>query len=79
MPVYQYFTYKDSRWHCNYCSKDFGNKSSTTLWRHLKSSHPKYYQEASKQESQEDQETIGEMDKYVHKTSVNVSLLFYSF
>ena len=30
--VYQYYTYKSSRYFCNHCSKSFANKSTTTLW-----------------------------------------------
>jgi len=60
-PVYQHFTYKDSRWDCNHCSKNFGDKSNSTLWRHLNSNHPRLYQECKGQEGQ----ITGEMDKYV--------------
>ncbi|CAB4485121.1 unnamed protein product [Rhizophagus irregularis] len=33
--AYQYFTFKTQRWYCNYCSKNFGDKSTSTLWRHI--------------------------------------------
>ncbi|CAB4446469.1 unnamed protein product [Rhizophagus irregularis] len=38
--AYQYFTFKTQRWYCNYCSKNFGDKSTSTLWRHI-AKHPK--------------------------------------
>jgi len=77
-PVYQFFTYKDSRWFCNHCSKDFGDKSNTTLWRHLKSNHNKLYQEIKKDEGEK---IVGEMDKYVSikNKKENVSKLFNFF
>ncbi|PKB92117.1 hypothetical protein RhiirA5_445969, partial [Rhizophagus irregularis] len=33
--VYQYFTYKTSRYYCNHCSKNYSDKSTSTLWRHI--------------------------------------------
>lgn len=73
-PVYQFFTYKDSRWYCNHCSKDFGDKANSTLWRHLKSNHQKLHQEVKKQEGEE---IVGEMDKYITKKE-NVSKFFFN-
>ena len=29
--VYQFFTYQNSRWKCNHCHKNFGDKATTTL------------------------------------------------
>jgi hypothetical protein len=81
-PVYQFFTYKNSRWCCNHCSKDFGDKANSTLWRHLKSNHPRLHQEIKKQEGEEGgegEEIVGEMDKFVTTTKnkmENVSKLF---
>jgi len=70
--VYQIFTYKNSRWHCNKCSKDFGDKASTILWRHLKADHPMIYKDLD----QENPKVVGEMDKYTTPKQENVSLLF---
>ena len=72
--VYQYFTYKTSRWYCNHCSKDFGNKASTTLWRHLSTAHPMIYKELN----QGNPKVVGEMDKYTTFKQESVSLLFNS-
>ena len=80
-PIYQFFTYKNSRWHCNHCSKGFGDKSNSTLWRHLKSNHQKLHQEIKKQEGEEDVKIIGEIDKYItiENKKENVSKLFDFF
>jgi hypothetical protein len=71
--VYQFFTYKSSRYYCNYCpSKSFSDKSTSTLWRHVNNHHPKIVAETQKQE-----EKIGEMDKFViSNQKENVSLIF---
>ena len=71
--VYQYFTYKAQRWHCNLCSKNFGEKASTTLWRHLQADHPMIHREAK---GQQENPVVGEMDKYTTSKQENVSLLF---
>ena len=77
-PVYQFFTYKNSRWYCKHCSKDFGDKANSTLWRHLKSNHSRLHQEVKKQEGEEGEEIVGEMDKFVtiKNKRKNVSKLF---
>ncbi|PKK55792.1 hypothetical protein RhiirC2_722255 [Rhizophagus irregularis] len=60
--VYQFFTYKSSRYYCNYCpsKNNFSDKSTSTLWRHVNNHHPKIVAETQKQE-----EKISEMDKFV--------------
>ncbi|CAG8631767.1 21215_t:CDS:2 [Rhizophagus irregularis] len=59
--VYQFFTYKSSRYYCNYCpSKSFSDKLTSTLWHHVNNHHSKIVAETQKQE-----EKIGEMDKFV--------------
>lgn len=60
--VYQYFKFKSSRWHCNYCQKSFADKSTSTLWRHVNKTHPNKIVEAQKEK---EQEKIGDMDKFV--------------
>jgi transposase-like protein len=37
--IYKHFEYKNSRYFCNYCNKNFSSKSTTTLWRHMNSKH----------------------------------------
>ena len=54
--IYQYFTFKSQRWHYNNCKKNFSDESTSTLWHHITSSHPKLI---------EKQEKPGEMDKYI--------------
>jgi hypothetical protein len=73
--VYQYFTYKTLKWCCNYCSKKFGDKATTTLWRHLKADHPMICKEMD----QENPKVAGEMDKYTTSKQEKVSLLFNSY
>ncbi|CAB5175595.1 unnamed protein product [Rhizophagus irregularis] len=58
--VYQYFTYKTSRYYCNHCSKNYSDKSTSTLWRHISNKHQKILAESQNQEG-----NIGEMDKFV--------------
>ncbi|GBC14125.2 ribonuclease H-like protein [Rhizophagus irregularis DAOM 181602=DAOM 197198] len=60
--AYQYFTFKTQRWYCNYCSKNFGDKSTSTLWRHI-AKHPKIV-EAQRVQKEQKQRKVGEMDKY---------------
>ncbi|CAB5136895.1 unnamed protein product [Rhizophagus irregularis] len=60
--AYQYFTFKTQRWYCNYCSKNFGDKSTSTLWRHI-AKHPKIV-EARRVQKEQKQRKVGEMDKY---------------
>ena len=68
--VYQYFTYKTSRHHCNFCSKNFSDKSTTTLWRHLNNRHPNVI-------VREKEKVIGDMDKFVKsEQKENVSMIF---
>ena len=56
--AYQYFKFKSSRWHCNYCSANYSDASTTNLWRHITKKHPKAI------ETYEQPEKTGEMDKY---------------
>ncbi|CAB4492566.1 unnamed protein product [Rhizophagus irregularis] len=58
--VYQYFTYKTSRYYCNHCSKNYSDKSTSTLWRHISNKHQKILAESQNQEG-----NIGKMDKFV--------------
>ncbi|RGB22020.1 hypothetical protein C1646_776805 [Rhizophagus diaphanus] len=58
--LYQFFTYKSPRYYCNYCSKSFSDKLTSTLWHHVNKHHPKIVAETQKQE-----EKIGEIDKFV--------------
>jgi hypothetical protein len=67
--VYQFFTYKNQRWHCNHCPKDFSDKATTTLWRYVNSFHSSLV----KNQDQEGQEIIGSMDKYVTSSKKQVS------
>ncbi|EXX71594.1 hypothetical protein RirG_077070 [Rhizophagus irregularis DAOM 197198w] len=60
--AYQYFTFKTQRWYCNYCSKNFGDKSTSTLWRHI-AKHPKIV-EARRVQKEQKQRKVGKMDKY---------------
>ena len=39
--IYQYFTYKLLRWTCNHCLKDFFDKATSALWRHINKVHLK--------------------------------------
>ncbi|CAB4486884.1 unnamed protein product [Rhizophagus irregularis] len=40
--VYQFFTYKSSRYYCNYCpSKSFSDKLTSMLWHHVNNHHSK--------------------------------------
>jgi transposase-like protein len=67
--VYQYFTYKLSRWSCNHCSKNFSDKATSALWRHINKVHPKLIEHEKVKE--------GEMDKYITSDiKENVSLIF---
>src|SRR5277367_6675604 len=67
--VYQYFTYKLSRWYCNYYSKSFSDKATLTLWHHINKNHPKLVEVEKEKE--------GEMDKYITSDrKKNVSLIF---
>src|SRR5215510_4236882 len=77
--VYQFFTNKGARWHCNHCSKNFGDKATTTLWRHIKFDHVNLYkiyenQKANQDQDQENQK-IGSMDKYVISSKKQVSFV----
>jgi len=68
--VYQYFTYKSSRWYCNHCKKSFTDKATSTLWRHMKTNHPKIGEV-------ETPEKEGAMDQYINTgRKENVSLIF---
>ncbi|PKY31212.1 hypothetical protein RhiirB3_393166, partial [Rhizophagus irregularis] len=58
--VYQYFTYKTSRYYCNHYSKNYSDKSTSTLWRHISNKHQKILAETQNQEG-----NISEMDKFV--------------
>ena len=70
--VYQYFTFKTSRYYCNNCSKNFSDSSTSTLWRHLNKNHPKIVAESQAQEGK-----VGGMDKFViSDKKENVSLIF---
>jgi len=70
--VYQYFTFKTSRYYCNNCSKNFSDSSTSTLWRHLNKNHPKIVAESQAQEGK-----VGGMDKFViSDKQENVSLIF---
>ena len=67
--AYQYFTYKNLRYYCNYCSKNYGDKSTTTLWRHINKKHPNVIIRVGKEKM------TGNMDKFVNsdqKESVNI-------
>src|SRR5271169_774702 len=55
--VYQYFTYKLSRWCYNHCSKSFSDKTTSTLWHHINKNHPKLVKVEKEKE--------GKMDKYI--------------
>lgn len=54
--VYQYFTFKSQRWHCSHCKKNFSDKSTSTLWRHITNNHPKLIEKQGKP---------GKIDKYI--------------
>ena len=69
--VYQYFTFKSSRYFCNYCSKNYADSATSTLRRHINKKHPNVI---VRQEEKE--KTTGEMDKYVNKSVENVSVIF---
>ena len=70
--VYQYFTFKTSRYYCNNCSKSFSDSSTSTFWRHLNKNHPKIVAESQAQEGK-----VGGMDKFViSDKKENVSLIF---
>src|SRR5271169_1473815 len=67
--VYQYFTYKLSRWYYNHCSKSFSDKATSTLWCHMNKNHPKLVKVEKEKEE--------EMDKYItFDRKENVSLIF---
>jgi hypothetical protein len=59
--VYQYFRFKSPRWYCNYCQKNFADKSTTTLWCHVNKNHPKIVETQKERK----QEIVGDMDKFV--------------
>src|SRR5271170_6181142 len=67
--VYQYFTYKLSRWCCNHCSKSFSDKATSTLWHYINKNHPKLVKVEKEKER--------EMNKYITSDrKENVSLIF---
>lgn len=37
--VYQYFTYKTSRYYYNHCPKNYSDKSTSTLWYNISNKH----------------------------------------
>ena len=68
--VYNFFTLKSLRWYCNYCSKNFADKSTSTLWRHVSKIHPKIVEAYKEREQQK----VGAMDKYTVSNKIeNVS------
>jgi L-lactate utilization protein LutB len=73
--VYQYFTFKSPRWYCNYCSKNFADKSTSTLWRHI-AKHPKI-EEARREQKEQKQKKVGEMDKYIVTAEKENASIFY--
>lgn len=70
--AYLYFTHKNLRYYCNYCSKNFGEKATTTLWRHIYAKHPNAIQE-------EKEKIVREMDKFVKsECKENVSNFYFN-
>src|SRR5581483_5726137 len=72
--VYEYFTFKTPKWHCNYCSKQFSDKATTTLWRHINENHLKVCKTQKGQGNEEN----GEIEKYINRKE-SVSLVFTKF
>jgi hypothetical protein len=66
--IYNYFEYKKSRYFCKYCSKDFREKSTTTLWRHINSKHSNII-------IPQEKVVTGEMDKFVKSENVSIFVL----
>jgi hypothetical protein len=68
--AYQYFNFKSSRWHCNYCTTNYSDASTFNLWRYITKKHPKEI------EAHNEQNKVGEMDKYITSDKKeNVSLI----
>ena len=66
--IYNYFEYKKSRYFCKYCNKNFGEKSTMTLWRHMNSKHPNII-------IPQEKVVTGEMDKFVKSENVSIFVL----